>query len=108
MSQMGGLARCGGVDARCVLSRLDSALEPLIPFKKFKESTVELRNLRFLEGAIPAKSKALVRSLEEKREGGVQSKGKLKWRAASVSVIPLVTRFSPSAHLPFGSPHSFF
>lgn len=65
MSKMDGLALCGGVEARCVLSRLDSALKPLIPFKKFKESTVELRNLRFLEGAIPARSKALVWSPKE-------------------------------------------
>jgi hypothetical protein len=103
---MGGLALCGGVDARCVLSRLESALEPLIPFKKFKESTVELRNLRFLEGAIPARSKALVRGLEEdcrQREGGGKAQVEISQRQrhpARGQVLP--------AHLPFSSPHSFF
>lgn len=95
----------GGVDAPCVVFRLDGApLEPLIALKIFTESMVELRSFLFLRGAIPARSKALVRGRGEECQVMVVE---CAWREARVETcLPhtassrLRTKFFPSTGLP--------
>lgn len=90
MSKMSALvfrSAGGGVDAPCMVFCLDGApLEPLIALKIFTESMVELRSFRFLRGAIPARSKALVRGPRERvsDSGG----GGVRLRRSSSGELP--------------------